>query len=40
MKSPSHRAIILNCAFTAGGFATAWDGNKILVDVHAIGAVA
>ena len=29
MKSPSHRAIILNCAFTAGGFATAWDGNKM-----------
>jgi uncharacterized protein YkwD len=29
MKSPSHRAIILNCAFTAGGFAIAWDGNKM-----------
>jgi uncharacterized protein YkwD len=29
MKSPPHRAIILNCAFTAGGFATAWDGNKM-----------
>jgi len=29
MKSPSHRAIIVNCAFTAGGFATAWDGNKM-----------
>ncbi len=27
MQSPGHRAIILNCAFTAGGFATAWDGN-------------
>ena len=29
MKSPPHRAIILNCGFTAGGFATAWDGNKM-----------
>jgi uncharacterized protein YkwD len=29
MGSPPHRAIILNCAFTAGGFATAWDGNKM-----------
>lgn len=29
MKSPPHRAIILNCAFTVGGFATAWDGNKM-----------
>jgi hypothetical protein len=29
MQSPPHRAIILNCAFTAGGFATAWDGNKM-----------
>ena len=29
MNSPPHRAIILNCAFTAGGFATAWDGNKM-----------
>ena len=29
MESPAHRAIILNCAFTAGGFATAWDGNKM-----------
>jgi uncharacterized protein YkwD len=28
MDSPAHRAIILNCAFTAAGFATAWDGNK------------
>lgn len=26
MGSPGHRAIILNCGFTAGGFATAWDG--------------
>jgi uncharacterized protein YkwD len=29
MQSPAHRAIILNCAFTAAGFATAWDGNKM-----------
>jgi uncharacterized protein YkwD len=29
MGSPAHRAIILDCAFTAGGFATAWDGNKM-----------
>jgi len=29
MGSPPHRAIILNCAFTAGGFATASDGNKM-----------
>jgi uncharacterized protein YkwD len=29
MGSPPHRAIILNCAYTAGGFATAWDGNKM-----------
>jgi uncharacterized protein YkwD len=29
MDSPAHRAIILNCAFTAAGFATAWDGNKM-----------
>ncbi len=29
MGSPAHRTIILNCAFTAGGFATAWDGNKM-----------
>jgi uncharacterized protein YkwD len=27
MQSPGHRAIIMNCAFTAGGFATSWDGN-------------
>jgi uncharacterized protein YkwD len=30
MKSPGHRAIILDCAFTAGGFATASDGNKMI----------
>lgn len=29
VQSPPHRAIIVNCAFTAGGFATAWDGNKM-----------
>lgn len=29
MQSPPHRAIILNCAYNAGGFATAWDGNKM-----------
>ena len=29
MQSPGHRAIILNCGFTAGGFATAWDGNMM-----------
>jgi len=29
MESPAHRAIILNCAFSAGGFAVAWDGNKM-----------
>jgi len=29
MDSPPHRAIILNCAFTAVGFATARDGNKM-----------
>lgn len=31
MQSPPHRAIILNCAFTAGGFATARGGNKMTV---------
>ncbi len=29
MNSPPHRAILLDCAFSAGGFATAWDGNKM-----------
>jgi uncharacterized protein YkwD len=29
MGSPAHRAIILNCAFIAAGFATASDGNKM-----------
>lgn len=31
MGSPAHRAIIMDCSFTAGGFATAWDGNKMTV---------
>ncbi len=30
MESPAHRAIILDCAFTAAGFAVAWDGNKMI----------
>ena len=29
MQSPGHRAIILNCGFTSGGFATAWDGHTM-----------
>nr|ABP43881.1 Allergen V5/Tpx-1 family protein [Mycolicibacterium gilvum PYR-GCK] len=29
MGSPGHRAIILNCAFAAAGFATASDGNRM-----------
>jgi uncharacterized protein YkwD len=29
MHSPAHRAIILNCAYTAVGFATASDGNRM-----------
>jgi uncharacterized protein YkwD len=29
MQSPPHRAIILNCAYTAVGFATAKYGNKM-----------
>jgi uncharacterized protein YkwD len=29
MESPAHRAIILNCTFTAAGFAIAWEGNKM-----------
>lgn len=29
MKSPAHRAIIMDCAFTAGGFAIASDGYKM-----------
>lgn len=30
MESPVHRAIILDCAFTAVGFATAWRGNMMI----------
>lgn len=30
MASPAHRAIILDCAYTAGGFAAAWDGSKMV----------
>lgn len=30
MESPAHRAIILDCAFTAVGLATAWDGRKMV----------
>jgi uncharacterized protein YkwD len=29
MESPAHRAIILNCSLTAGGFAVASDGDKM-----------
>jgi uncharacterized protein YkwD len=29
MESPPHRAIILNCAFTVGGFAIASNGYKM-----------
>jgi uncharacterized protein YkwD len=29
MQSPPHREIILNCAYTTVGFATARDGNKM-----------
>ena len=38
MNSSGHRAIILNCAFTAGGFATAWDGNTMTAVVDFAGA--
>ncbi|WP_175401427.1 CAP domain-containing protein [Mycobacterium malmoense] len=31
MHSPPHQGIIVNCAFTAAGFATATDGNKMTV---------
>ncbi len=30
MESPAHRTIILDCAFTAAGFAIASDGNKMI----------
>lgn len=29
MQSPPHHGLIVNCAFTASGFATASDGNKM-----------
>ncbi|CAJ1582909.1 CAP domain-containing protein [[Mycobacterium] wendilense] len=29
LKSPPHRALLLNCTFTAGGFAVARDGNRM-----------
>src|ERR1700757_2102792 len=29
MQRPGHRAIILNCAFSPGGFATAYDGTTM-----------
>jgi uncharacterized protein YkwD len=31
MASPVHQAVILNCAFTAAGFAIAWAGNMMIV---------
>ena len=31
MQSPPHRAIILDCSYTAAGFATASDGNKMTI---------
>ncbi|ORA20194.1 secretion protein [Mycobacterium arosiense ATCC BAA-1401 = DSM 45069] len=31
MQSPPHRDIIINCAYNAGGFATARDDNKVIV---------
>jgi hypothetical protein len=37
MNSPPHRAIILNCAYTAAGSATAWDGNKMTAVVDFAG---
>ncbi|MCV7329445.1 CAP domain-containing protein [Mycobacterium cookii] len=30
MQSPPHRAVILDCAFTAAGVATAWSGNMMI----------
>lgn len=37
MESPGHRAIILDCAFTAGGFAIASDGNMMTAVVDFAG---
>jgi uncharacterized protein YkwD len=31
MQSPPHQAVILNCAFTAVGFAIAWARNTVIV---------
>jgi uncharacterized protein YkwD len=31
MQSPPHQAIIVNCGYTAAGFATTRDGNKMTV---------
>jgi len=30
MQSPPHRGVILDCAFTAVGFAIAWAGNMVI----------
>jgi uncharacterized protein YkwD len=30
MASPAHRAVIVNCTFTAAGFAIAWAGDKMI----------
>lgn len=30
MQSPPHRAVILDCAFTAVGYAVAWSGNMMI----------
>jgi uncharacterized protein YkwD len=30
MHSPPHRSVILDCAFTAAGFAIAWAGNTMI----------
>jgi uncharacterized protein YkwD len=30
MQSPAHRAIILDCGFTAVGVASAWTGNTLI----------
>jgi uncharacterized protein YkwD len=31
MQSPPHQAVILNCAFTAVGFAIAWARNTVII---------
>jgi uncharacterized protein YkwD len=30
MHSPPHRGVVLDCAFTVAGFATAWTGNTLI----------